>query len=65
MKSISPEQPKEIICACTGTTKEKVQLLIDSGKDSLDEIASATGATTGCGACDFLIIKLLEESDSR
>ena len=61
MKPTLPKQPKEIICACTGTTKEKVKILIDNGKGSLDDIASATGATTGCGACDFLIIKLLEE----
>lgn len=51
-----------VICDCTGTTKEKIINLIENGADDLDKIASATGATTGCGSCDYLVNELLVES---
>jgi len=54
------EQKPEVICDCTGTTKEKVLSLIKQKAD-LDKISSATGATTGCGSCDAEIIKLIDE----
>lgn len=60
----SKEQESEVICGCTGTTKEKVLSLIKQKAD-LDKISSATGATTGCGSCDAEIINLIDEhSDS-
>lgn len=52
----------EIICDCTGTTKEKVLSLISQGAD-LDKISSATGATTGCGSCDYDISCLVEKGE--
>ena len=62
MNTTSPDkQEKDIICTCTGTTKEKVKQLIDNGADSLDKISSATGANTGCGSCDVLILDLLKK----
>jgi len=51
----------DVICDCTGTTKAKIQQLIDDGADSLDQISTATGACTGCGACDILILEMLEQ----
>ncbi len=51
---------KKIICDCTGTTQAKIEELIAKGKSTVDEIASATGAGTGCGSCDVLIIELLK-----
>jgi NAD(P)H-nitrite reductase large subunit len=54
-------QQDKVICDCTGTTDIKIQQLIDNGADTLDKIASATGATTGCGSCDILIIEMLED----
>jgi NAD(P)H-nitrite reductase large subunit len=57
----SNKQEKDILCTCTGTTKEKVKQLIANGADSLDKISSATGANTGCGSCDVLILELLEK----
>lgn len=51
----------EIICDCSGTTKAKINQLIDDGKDSFEKIASATGAGTGCGSCDVLIMDILTE----
>jgi len=55
-----PEQQNEVICDCTGTTKEKVLSLIEQNAD-LDKISSATGATTGCGSCDVDIVNLIDE----
>jgi NAD(P)H-nitrite reductase large subunit len=54
-------QEDDIICTCTGTTKEKIEQLIANGADNLDKISSATGANTGCGSCDVLIQELLEK----
>ena len=64
MNGTSQEEKNEIICDCTGTTKEKVLSLIEQKAD-LDKISSATGACTGCGSCDVDIINLIaENSDS-
>jgi bacterioferritin-associated ferredoxin len=52
---------KKIICSCTGTTDVKIRRLIDNGKDNLDDIASATGASTGCGSCDVTILEIIAE----
>jgi len=51
----------DVICDCTGTTRTKVQQLIDDGANDLDQIADATGACTGCGSCDILILEMLED----
>lgn len=55
---------KEIICDCSGTTKAKIHQLIDDGKDSFEKIASATGAGTGCGSCDVLMLEILTERNT-
>ncbi|MDO7597775.1 MAG: (2Fe-2S)-binding protein [Pseudomonadota bacterium] len=57
------DQPEEIICDCSGTTKAKIHQLIKDGKDSFEKIASATGAATGCGSCDVLIMDILAEKN--
>lgn len=51
----------EIICDCSGTTKQKVQQLIDNGADDLEQISRATGACSGCGSCDILVLEMLEK----
>ena len=60
-----PENKKrntdDIICDCTGTTKEKIKQLIQSDISNIDDIASATGATTGCGGCDSSIAEFIEQ----
>lgn len=53
----------EIICSCSGTSKEKIDQLINRGIDTLDKISSATGATTGCGSCDATIVNILAQQD--
>ncbi len=63
MTNPSSNQEK-IICSCSGTTEAKVNQLIAKGFDDLDKIASATGASTGCGSCDIIILDLLKKADS-
>ncbi|MCK5354667.1 MAG: (2Fe-2S)-binding protein [Methyloprofundus sp.] len=60
MPDNTPDKQDTVICTCTGTTKEKIEELIEKGADNLDKISSATGANTGCGSCDILIVELLE-----
>ena len=62
MNNNNPDKQEEnIICSCSGTTKEKVKKLIENGADDLDKISSATGGGTGCGSCDVLIQELLNK----
>ncbi len=62
MSNVNPNQPAEVICPCSGTTKEKIQQLIDKGSDSLEAISAATGACSGCGSCDVLVMEILAEN---
>ncbi|NOQ13608.1 MAG: (2Fe-2S)-binding protein [Methyloprofundus sp.] len=59
MPDSTPDKQETIICTCTGTSKEKIKQLIKQGADTVDKISSATGANTGCGSCDILILELL------
>jgi NAD(P)H-nitrite reductase large subunit len=52
---------QNLICSCSGTTKAQIEVLIESGMDSITQIAEQTGASTGCGACDYLILEILAE----
>lgn len=61
MNDIRLSQKKDVICYCSGTTKEKIKQLIDDGINDLDSISRKTGACSGCGACDTLILELMAE----
>ncbi|KAF3980965.1 MAG: (2Fe-2S)-binding protein [Methylococcales symbiont of Hymedesmia sp. n. MRB-2018] len=61
MNEDDPSENDKVICTCTGTTKAKVIELINKGAKDLDKIASATGASTGCGSCDVEVMDILEE----
>lgn len=61
MEKECDNQQATVICTCTGTTEEKVKQLIADGAKDLDKIASATGASTGCGSCDVIILDLLAD----
>jgi bacterioferritin-associated ferredoxin len=49
------------ICICSGTTTAQIKTLIDQGMTDLDSISRATGACSGCGACDFDVLALIKE----
>ena len=58
MNTKSIKAVEEIICACSGTTKAKVQSLISQGFD-IDIISRKTGAVSGCGGCEWDIAELI------
>lgn len=58
MNNINLEK-NDVICHCSGTTERKIKELVNNGIDNLDEISRITGACSGCGACDYLIVELL------
>ncbi|TAK61064.1 (2Fe-2S)-binding protein [Methylobacter sp.] len=62
MNDITPDKTTNVICHCSGTTKEQIMGLINNGIDNLDGISRMTGACSGCGACDVLILELLAEN---
>ncbi|MGZ8225170.1 MAG: (2Fe-2S)-binding protein [Methylococcaceae bacterium] len=59
MNSIKPDKNKDIICHCSGTTKENIKALIGNKVTDLDAISRKTGACSGCGACETAILDLL------
>ena len=61
MNNSNPERKNERVCACSGTTARQIQRLIDKGVADYEGISSATGAGSGCGACDPEIRALLAE----
>lgn len=64
MNNINQEQ--EVICCCSGTTKERIITLINNKRaENLDKISRITGACSGCGACDSAILELLAEYELK
>ncbi|MGZ4954391.1 MAG: (2Fe-2S)-binding protein [Methylobacter sp.] len=55
------QDKKDVICHCSGTTKEQIKELVNSGIDDLDGISRMTGACSGCGACDVSVLELLKD----
>ena len=62
MNNNQPTKQEECLCYCSGTTRANVEALIANGVDTIEKIANETGATTGCGACDYLVMELLAEN---
>lgn len=57
----SNNQPEdEVICPCSGTTRNQIQNLFEQGMD-LDAISRWTGAVSGCGGCEWDISELLQQ----
>jgi bacterioferritin-associated ferredoxin len=52
---------QNIICHCSGTTKEKIKTLIENEITDLDSLSRKTGVFSGCGACENLILQLIAE----
>lgn len=50
----------EILCFCSGTKRGQIRRLYLAGMD-MQEIASQTGAMTGCGGCEWEIEYFLKE----
>ena len=49
----------DIVCNCTKTTRGQIRELINTGSDSLEEIAQKTQVTMICGSCQPLVEEML------
>jgi bacterioferritin-associated ferredoxin len=65
MADIQENRKKDVICACSGTTSEQIRGLIDRGVTDLDGISQASGACSGCGACDTDVLQLIADYVSK
>ena len=52
-------QQARLVCTCSGTTTAHLRRLVERGATRLEEISQATGACSGCGACDHDILEYL------
>ena len=48
-------------CICRAVTDERVCAAIDQGATTVEAVASATGAGTGCGTCRVHLADLIGE----
>ena len=56
----------EILCPCSGTTRNAVEAMFNEGLD-LDAISRRSGALSGCGGCEWDIgefVKMLAEAQT-
>lgn len=58
-------QADDLLCRCSGTTVGHVRRCIERGEADLESISRATGASSGCGACDTDILALLAEHAAK
>jgi assimilatory nitrate reductase electron transfer subunit len=47
------------VCRCNGVTKHDVVAAWESGASTVEAVASATRATTGCGGCTQVVCGLV------
>jgi bacterioferritin-associated ferredoxin len=52
---------QQMICFCTGTSKAKIAELVGQGMNTVEQIINETGATTGCGGCDYMLNQFIQE----
>ena len=51
-----------VVCSCASVTREQIDTAIGAGGlERVSEVARATGATTGCGACRVQVERMLAE----
>jgi bacterioferritin-associated ferredoxin len=50
-----------IVCLCEVVSDRALRAARDAGADTLEAVAGATGAGTGCGCCHGTIAKILAE----
>ena len=52
---------EDIICHCSGTTRQQIEQLLDEGITDAERISRITGTASGCGGCEFEFEQLLAE----
>lgn len=58
------ENPKEVLCSCSGTTRGLIIELVKQGKD-LEGISRYSGALSGCGGCEWDIAELVNKLNAE
>jgi assimilatory nitrate reductase electron transfer subunit len=48
------------VCRCTGVTKKEIVSAWEEGATTVDAVAGATRATTGCGGCKEVVCGLVD-----
>jgi assimilatory nitrate reductase electron transfer subunit len=61
----APANPAQLpadatVCRCNAVTKAEIASCVEEGATSVDEVARATRATTGCGGCAGDVCTLLD-----
>lgn len=58
----SPEHMPDdaTVCRCNGVTKHDIAACVAGGAESVDDVAAATRATTGCGSCTDVVCGLVD-----
>ncbi|MBV1929293.1 MAG: (2Fe-2S)-binding protein [Gammaproteobacteria bacterium] len=52
----------DVICSCTGITKQKLLSVIKAeGIDTLEQVREKTRVNVACGMCVYIVEKLLTE----
>lgn len=60
MSDVDEEDPREVLCSCSGTTRGLIIELVKQGKD-LEGISRYSGALSGCGGCEWEIGELVNQ----
>jgi nitrite reductase (NADH) large subunit len=50
------------VCNCNGVSKADIDACVTAGKRTLQEIATATRAGTGCGSCKPRVLRIVESA---
>lgn len=58
MAELLENDPREVLCSCSGTTRGLIIDLVKQGKD-LEGISRYSGALSGCAGCEYEITELV------
>lgn len=54
-----------VVCNCKGVTRESLSEAVESGCETVDSLATCTGASTVCGSCKPLLEDLVNEDSQQ
>lgn len=54
-----------IVCLCRGVSERTVKAVIGAGAATLDDVAAACAAGSDCGACQDMLLDLLDDARVR
>ena len=58
--------PSALVCSCNGVSRDAIERAIATGGlERLEQVAAATGASTGCGGCRPVVEELLASAHER